>query len=144
MLSLILGQSTSFVALFFFLRLDTEMSSSYSSTLLTLLCAAEAGFVTFFAIFVSSIVATYRRTFFSTITAKKFRIKAFREATTDQKKILILKLHPAYYASIRSEVEQWVDENWDSWNEEQPDWFTERVKASVTAIHDSSKGRAGP
>jgi hypothetical protein len=73
----------------------------------------------------------YVVTFFSPLTAKQFRVNAFRDAKTDQMKMNILKLHPSYYASIRGEVKEWVRENWDIWNEEMPDWFTERVKASV-------------
>jgi hypothetical protein len=73
----------------------------------------------------------YVGTFFSTMTAKQFRIKTFREAKTDQMKMNLFKLHPSYYASIRAEVAEWVRENCDIWNEEGPDWFTERVKASI-------------
>ena len=75
--------------------------------------------------------AKYRVTFFSTITAKNFRIKAFRESLTDQNKMNILKLHPSYYRSIRGEVEQWVRDNYETWNEEKPTWFTERVKQRI-------------
>ena len=65
------------------------------------------------------------------MTAKQFRIQSFHDATTDRMKIAILKFHPSYYKSIRGEVGQWVKENWENWNEEQPEWFTDRVKASV-------------
>ena len=97
----------------------------------SLLGAAEAGFVIFFAVFVWAMAEKFRVTFFSTITAKNFRIKAFRESISDQNKMIILKLHPSYYKSIRGEVEQWVRENYETWNEERPDWFTERVNASI-------------
>ena len=73
----------------------------------------------------------YVGTFFSTLTGRQFRTISFREAKTDQMKASIFKLHPSYYASIRSETAFWVRENWDIWNEEKPEWFTERVKSSI-------------
>ena len=65
------------------------------------------------------------------MTAKQFRIQSYHDATTDRMKIAILKLHPSYYESIRGEIGQWVRENWETWNEEQPEWFTDRVKKNV-------------
>ena len=65
------------------------------------------------------------------MTAKQFNIQSYHDATTDRVKIAILALHPSYHESIRGEIGQWVKENWENWNEEQPEWFTDRIKASV-------------
>ena len=126
---MLLGQCTSFFALHLYLAGQEE--SSGEEELWALLGGLEASFVIFFTVFTLSIERRFIATFFSTETAKQFRVKAFREASSDRMKINILKLHPSYYKSIRSELEQWVKENWDGWVEEQPQWFTERVKASV-------------
>ena len=129
---LILGQTTSFVAVYLYTTiLGSEGSSKSSHDLWALLGATEAGFVFFFTIFVGAMAAKYRVTFFSTITAKKFTHDFFRNATSDGVKIGIFNCHPAYYAGIRDEVKAWVSDNYSTWNEEQPDWFTERVKASI-------------
>ena len=96
-----------------------------------LLGATEAGFLVFFAIFVGALAKKYRVTFFSTITAKNFRVKTFCEATTDIQKFDLLKCHPSYYESIRGDVEHWVRDNYETWNEEKPDWFTERVRQRI-------------
>ena len=65
------------------------------------------------------------------MTAKQYNIQLYHDATSDRMKIDILGLHPSYHESIRKKIAQWVRENWETWNEEQPEWFTDRVKASV-------------
>ena len=113
------------------LDVDAERRAKSSREMWALLGATEAGFVTFFVIFVTTVESKYRASFFSTITAKQFRIKAFREAMTDKIKMNVMKLHPSYYKSIRGEVEQWVRDNYNTWDEEKPEWFTERVKQRI-------------
>ncbi len=125
---MVIGQCTSFFAALLFEKRDT---ASEESALWGLLGGLQISFVVFFAVFVATIERKYTPTFFSTMTAKQFRIQAFREAASDSTKANILKLHPSYYKSIRSEIEQWVKENWDGWIEEEPEWFNDRVKASV-------------
>jgi hypothetical protein len=132
---LLLGQATSFVALYLYYseRENVWEDSGEKSELdlWGLMESLEAGFVVFFAIFVSTINKKYVGTFFSTMTAKQFRIKAFREAKTDQMKMNILKLHPSYYKSIRSEVKHWVRERYETWIDEKPDWFAEITKTRI-------------
>ncbi len=127
---MVLGQATSFVALYLYeSRRVTE--GGVKRDLRALLGATEAGFIIFFAIFVGLISAKYRVTFFSTLTAKRFKQLRFKVATNDEAKIDIFGCHPSYYAEIRDEVKAWVSANYSTWIEEQPDWFTERVKASI-------------
>ena len=126
---LLLGQTTTFVAVYLYLL---EKSSTFSKVdLWSSVVALEGLFVVSFAIFVLSIDPKYRRTFFSTATAKQFHVQRFREATSDQAKIFIFKLHPSYYANIWGEVSEWVEENYEIWDDEKPVWFTARVKASI-------------
>ena len=65
------------------------------------------------------------------MTAKQYNVQKYHNATTDRMKTAILNVHPSYYKSIRGEIGQWVKENWENWNEEQPEWFTGRVKKYV-------------
>lgn len=137
-LTLVLGQGTSFLAAYLYQHPsfasrhnNAENTEKESTDLWILLGSLEASFAVFFAIFMTSIQRKYVRTFFSSITAKQFRINAFHEATTDQARINILKFHPSYYASIRGEVEQWVRDNYDAWTYESPEWFTHRAKSRI-------------
>jgi hypothetical protein len=132
---LLIGQGTSFVALHLN---NSEMVStledgatSVSDQLWGLMVGLEAGFVLFFAIFIAMINKKCVRTFFSPMTGKQFNHQRFREASSDRAKFFIFTNHPSYYGSIKGEVKEWVRENWDIWNEERPEWFTERLKARV-------------
>ena len=112
-------------------NLNAESGTQSSHDLWALLGATEAGFLIFFVIFVKAMAVKYRVTFFSTLTAKQFVQISFRKATSDQAKSDVLRCHPSYYAGIRDEVKAWVSANYSTWIEEKPDWFTERVKASI-------------
>jgi hypothetical protein len=126
---LVIGQATSFVALYLYSSVDAAKYKD--NKLWALLGGIEAAFVLFFAAFVMTIKPIYRVTFFSTLTAKQFKHRRFRCATSDQAKIDIFGSHRSYYAGIRDEIEQWVREKYDAWVEEAPEWFTERVKTSI-------------
>ena len=91
----------------------------------------EVLFVVFFTIFILSINREYINTFFTRVTAKQFAIQRFREAKSDSAKIEIFKKHKSFHSSIRDEVEEWARDNWLDWEEEKPEWFTKRVRASV-------------
>lgn len=96
-----------------------------------LLAGLEICFVVLFSIFVTTMNGAYRKTFFSTVTGKQFKCRNFQEAKSDRERFDIFLIHHSYYASITVEVREWVRDNWDRWNEEQEEWFTERLKASV-------------
>ena len=131
-----LGQATSFVAVYVYSStiIGSEGNSSAKSSydFWALLGAVETGFVIFFAIFVSAMAAKYRVTFFSTMTAKKFAVHRFYRSRGEFGKVDVAFLeHPSYTESIREEVKQWVNERYSTWVEEEPEWFTERVRKSI-------------
>jgi hypothetical protein len=108
-----------------------EDGATTALSLWGLMGGLEATFVIFFATFIVMINKKYVGTFFSTQTAKQYKQRHYQSALTDRAKCEIFLSHPSYYASFRSEIAFWVRENWDIWNEERPEWFTERVKSSI-------------
>ena len=128
-----LGQLTSFVAVYLYTTSHPESSEPVASAneLWALVGALEVSFIVCFAVFLGTIERKFVHTFFSTVTAIQYRIETFHDAKTDSGKMNILKMHPSYYKSIRGEVEQWVRENYEAWNEEQPEWFTAQVKRRI-------------
>lgn len=127
---LLFGQATSFLAV----RLhsgERKDSATSARVIWGLMGGLELAFIAFFTIFMATTNKRHRWTFFSTITAKQFRVNAFRDAKSDQMKMNILKFHPSYFASIRGEVKEWVKERFDTWVEEKPEWFTERVEKKI-------------
>jgi hypothetical protein len=132
-LCLLLGQATSFVTvhLYYTERASSLEGGGVAMNLWGLMGGLEVSFVVFFALFIATIEQKYVATFFSALTAKNFNQKKFTGASSNRAKFAIFDSHPSYYEYNRGEVKEWVRENWDIWNEEMPDWFTERVKASV-------------
>ena len=49
----------------------------------------------------------------------------------DVSKAQVFKKHKSLWAPIRDKAVVWVKEGWASWEEEKPDWFTDKWKASV-------------
>ena len=134
--SLLLGQTTSFVSVYLFLsraseRQQDQYDTSSATDLWSLIVLLEVSFAAFFAIFLVSIKREFIVTFFSTVTAKKFNQERFRNATTDHARYDLLTNHHSYYDEIRGEVKKWVEEKYYDWVEDEPEWFTDRVKASI-------------
>ncbi len=96
-----------------------------------LLGLLEASFAVFFGIFLSTIERKYVRSFFTRLTAVQFNQQRFKLATAHDVKISIFDIHPSYWKGIQVEVEQFVTENYSTWLDESPPWFTERVRESI-------------
>ncbi len=129
---MVLSQLATFVAVYLFSADYRKASSSLAaSTLWRVVGSLEAIFILFFLLFVVLIRKEYIRTFFTTSSGKQFNVYKYRQAKSDQSKIEVFGSHKSYYSSIREELTEWVHENWEDWNDEGAEWFTERVKASV-------------
>ena len=56
--------------------------------------------------------------------------KNFLEGT-DFMKAIIFSKNKGYRKPIEDKVATWVKEGWATWEEEKPEWFTDKWKASV-------------
>ena len=86
-----------------------------------------------FGLFLKSINQNYIKTFFDTRTGKQFAVCDKLQEPTDAGKFGIFYIHPSYYESIDEELMKWLNENWDRWCEEKPDWFTAEAISAVPA-----------
>ena len=135
--SLVTGQLGSFIAAYLYVRNngggghagndEKQQNNSIVSAMVTL----ELVFLAAFAFFILNIKKEYIPTFFTTTTAKQFACDCYFEATTDETRIEIFGHHESYFASIREELKEWVEDNWTKWNDEKPDWLTTRVIGSI-------------
>ncbi|GMH61319.1 hypothetical protein TrST_g6685 [Triparma strigata] len=75
----------------------------------------------------------YHHTFLSTETGGQLLRRLFLEGD-DVTKAQVFKKHKSLWAPIRDKATVWVKEGWASWEEEKPDWFTDKWKASVPEI----------
>ena len=134
LMSLSFGQFMSVVAVCLYQYLSSDRGSDATMSpdaMWTLIGGLESVFVVCFALFIATIDAKYRMSFCYSVNAIEFSQAKFQSATRDQTKLHIFSDHESYWADIKVPVELWVRENWERLNEEQPEWFTDRVKARV-------------
>ena len=74
--------------------------------------------------FLSLINKEYLRTFFDCRTAGQFVLANYNKAETDAMKFDIFTHHRSFYDPIQSELKTWLNENWERWEDEKPDFFT--------------------
>jgi hypothetical protein len=84
-----------------------------------------------FAVFFLNIESKYLHTFWSTKRSKDHSMAFFLEGESDKTKFLIFTRSRHHWVSIEGEIKKWVQLNWAKWEEEQPEWFTDVMKARV-------------
>jgi hypothetical protein len=85
----------------------------------------------FFLLFLKLIKKKYRRTFFSFETGNEWAMSFFLKGDTDAKRVKPLRLSEKKWKKIRPQMKEFVLENWEAWEEEQPEFFTETFKKRV-------------
>ena len=73
----------------------------------------------------------YFHTFISTLTGPENCAKQYREATMDEQRMDCFRVHPTYRYGFDDDLRNLVTENWNSWMDVKPDWFTDDVISNV-------------
>ena len=55
----------------------------------------------------------------------------FLEGENDSMKIKVFGSSRHHWVSIEGEIKKWVELNWAKWEEEQPEWLTDVIQATV-------------
>jgi hypothetical protein len=95
-----------------------------------------------FAVFFLNIESKYWNTFWSTQRSKDMSMGYFLNGEEDAIKFEIFGYSRHHWASIEGEIKKWVEINWEKWEEEQPEWFTDVRKATVPVEFIPSDGDA--
>ena len=82
----------------------------------------------------------YRQTFLSTETSGQLLRSLFLEGDNVSKS-QVFKKHKSLWAPIKDKAALWVKEGWATWEEEKPEWFTDKWKASVPEDMKPTKGK---
>jgi hypothetical protein len=83
------------------------------------------------SVFLCLINPGYTHTFFSTTTGASWATQRFTEANNDETRAKIMSRNKKIWLSIRDDVKAWTLENWEHWEDEEPEWFNSAWKASV-------------
>jgi hypothetical protein len=95
-----------------------------------------------FAVFFLNIEKKYLHTFWSIQRGKDKTMAYFLEGKSEAIKFSVFKRSRHHWVSIEEEIKTWVGLNWAKWEEEQPEWFTDVMKAKVPVDLIPSDGDA--
>jgi hypothetical protein len=84
-----------------------------------------------FVVFFFNIEKKYWHTFWSTQRSKDIYMTYFLEGENDAMKIKVFESSRHQWVSIEGNIKKWVEMNWAKWEDEQPEWFTDVIKATV-------------
>ena len=104
-------------------------------------CVGVSGLWTVvFGVFLALMKKEYRKSFFSSLAGKENSMNLFLKGVGDEDKSEIMNTNEHQWQTIRKTVERWVRNNWERWERDRPDWFTEDWKERVP-IEFVPKGR---
>ena len=121
------------IGLTFLLVSDLAKGNLSESTLVHLTSLAMilgASLITLLGVFFALINKEYRHTFFSFETGGQMTRRNFLEGD-EVMKAEVFDNNKFHWSPIRDKVAAWVKEGWATWEEEKPDWFTDRWRDSV-------------
>jgi hypothetical protein len=96
-----------------------------------------------FAVFFLSIEKRYWGTFYSLQRGKDLTVQRFRDSADDASKAdAIFNNSKHHWELIEDEVKAWVEANWDGWEEEEPNWFDDAMRARVPVEYIPGAGDA--
>jgi hypothetical protein len=85
----------------------------------------------FFVLFLALMRKKYRRTFFSLETGNDWAQAFFVKGETDEIKQKTVTIKRVKWKPIAGDVKKWVNDSWEVWEEDQPDWFTDAWKSRI-------------
>jgi hypothetical protein len=98
--------------------------------------------VVLFAVFFFSIERNFRSTFISLERGKDLTVKTFKEGNESVKAAAAFGTSKHHWKSIEAEVRDWVEANWERWEEEKPNWFDDAIRAKVPVEYIPGAGDA--
>jgi hypothetical protein len=100
------------------------------------------GSLVFFAVFFINIERKYWDTFWSTQRSKDWSMAFFLDGKSDAAKFEVMTKSRHHWVTIEEKVKKWIGENWERWEEEKPEWFTDAKKALVPVEFIPTSGEA--
>jgi len=110
-----------------FICVETALESSLWALVAGLIAMSMLSFGTFLL----SINRGYLWTFFDTRTGTQFVTDNYWQLVGDKDKFNSFSRHRSLNREIEEDLMKWIDENWEKWEEEKPDWFTASAVASI-------------
>jgi hypothetical protein len=84
-----------------------------------------------FVCFFWNINREYLKSFISAQRGIDYSMSYFVKGESEEVKFQVFKKSRRHWVAIESDIHKWVELNWAKWEEEQPQWFTDQLKAKV-------------
>ena len=84
-----------------------------------------------FVLFLSRINKEYLVTFFDNRTGSQFLCDNWRNGRSDKERFYVFGKHKSLYKSINKELKDWLNKNWEKWEEEKEDWFITKMICKI-------------
>jgi hypothetical protein len=128
--NMFLALMSPFAAVYVYFRITEEEPVVEEGAMWNLVSALGGAWVATFCLFLKSMKAKYRKTFFSLETGSDITVSYF-ESMDDAVKSKVFTKNKILWTEIAPDAKAWLQEGWETWEEEQPAWFTEVWKSRV-------------
>ena len=108
-----------------------EDSKLTAEMLWTVLLCLFSMFLVSVLAFISLMDRKYLHTFFSWTTGPQYAVEQYKGYTTNLQRVTAFDQHPSYYEGVKDAMQELIDENWDDWMVDRPEWLTDNVIASI-------------
>ncbi len=130
--NMIIAIASPFAAVsFYFAKTAPDTVELARNTAWRIVGSLSGSWLFFFLLFFMLMKKKYRKTFFSFETGNEWAVSFFLKGDTDAKRVKPLRLNKRKWKKIRPQMKEFVLENWEAWEEEQPEFFTEAFKKRV-------------
>jgi hypothetical protein len=127
---MVLAVVFSFGSVFLYFRQEVESPVIGASTAWTTVGILSGIWCIGFVTFLMLMKPEYRKTFYSTQTGRD-AILDFWDSDDDAVKAAMMNNNRALWKSKDEEVRAWLEENWERWKVEKPDWFDDLFRSAV-------------
>ena len=118
----------------FFLVLNLMSEGAYKEGTVRILSSCVTGLgvsiLLLFGTLLTAMNANQRATFFSVETGSQLTRRLFLEGD-DVMRADVFTNNKSHWYPIRREIMQWLEEGWDKWGAERPDWCSNKWKDSI-------------
>jgi hypothetical protein len=113
---------------FYFANVDASDHVMDEESAWLLVGSMSSAWAATFGLFLRLIKKKYFRTFFSLERGCDWAMNKFLHSDLDSDKKFMITVNKNLWKPLAEEAKKWVHDNWDTWEEEQPEWFTEAWK----------------
>jgi hypothetical protein len=119
-----IGMPLAVVRLYYYtVTLEADRIAVEEGTMRWIVGLLSGAWVLFFGGFLALMKKKYRRTFVSLETGNDWAQAFFVKGETDRIKSAVVEINTMKWKPIEGDVKKWVQDSWEKWEEEQPEWF---------------------